>query len=529
MKAISCVFRNFNSHKKRTMETDVLIVGAGPTGLMMANQLQRFGIDFIIIDTKQGPTEQSRAIAVTARSLEIYQQLGLSDRILEEGTPINSFNLYFFGKKKAEIKINEIGKGLTDFSYLFAFEQSKNEALLYENLLANGHDVLWNTEFSNLTQNDNNVITIAFQNDEVKKITSKYVVACDGAKSPIRHQLNFSFDGGTYENKFFVADTILDWNLEYDKLVIAPTNNNFCGFFPLKGNKWYRVLGTFPKEFYENEDITFEDIEAVVKKTLGLPVTFEKVNWFSIYNLHHRCVDNFRNKRVFLAGDSAHIHSPAGGQGMNTGLQDAYNLGWKIAFVLQGFAKDEILQTYNEERIPFAKWLLRFTDRAFRIMTSNRWYIALFRRTILIPIIRTVLSSDLLKPTIFKTISQINYSYNGKKLSLNESKQKLKFDVGDRLPYKNETGYYAQFSGKGFCLLHIGYERLTPEIQNEISTLVPFPINFCEDLLFEHWKNLGVTDELFILLRPDNYIGYLFDQYKAENFKQYISEYFHTI
>jgi 2-polyprenyl-6-methoxyphenol hydroxylase-like FAD-dependent oxidoreductase len=508
------------------MKTDVLIVGAGPTGLMMANQLLRQGIDFIIIDPKEGPTEQSRAIAVTARSLEIYQQLGLSDTVIEQGTYINAFNLYFFGKKRAEIKINEIGVGLTDFHYLFAFEQSKNEALLYQNLQKNGHEVLWNREFSTLTQTSESVISITFHNDDVQKITSKYVIGCDGAKSPVRHQLNFSFKGGTYQNKFFVADTVLDWKLEYDKLIIAPTNNNFCGFFPLKGEKYYRVLGTFPKEFYEKENINFEEIEGVIKKTLGLPVTFEKVNWFSIYNLHHRCVDNFRSKRVFLAGDSAHIHSPAGGQGMNTGLQDAYNLAWKLSYVLKGQAKEEILETYNEERLPFAKWLLRFTDRAFRIMTSDRWYIALFRRTILIPMIQFVLSHEQIKPIIFKTISQIGYSYSNKSLAMNDTKKELKFKAGDRLPYKNENGFYKQFSSEGFYLLHISYEKIPEETRTTIKSIVPFPISFWEDLPNEHWKKLGVTAELFILLRPDNYIAYIFDTFEEEKFKSYLSNFF---
>lgn len=510
------------------METDVLIVGAGPTGLMMANQLSRFGIGFIIVDPKEGPTEQSRAIAVTARSLEIYQQLGLSETVLQEGTQINSFNLFYSGKKRAEIKINQIGVGKTDFHFLFAFEQSKNEALLYQNLLDHGHDVLWNREFSTLTQKDDSVISIVFHNDEALKIRSKYVIGCDGAKSPVRHQLKFSFEGGTYENKFFVADTVLNWDLDYDKLVIAPTNNNFCGFFPLKGDKAYRVLGTFPKEFYDKKHISFEEMEEVIKKTLGVPLIFEKVNWFSVYNLHHRCVDNFRRKRVFLAGDSAHIHSPAGGQGMNTGLQDAYNLAWKLAYVLKGDAREELLDTYNEERLPFAKWLLHFTDRAFKTMTSDKWYYAWFRQTLLIPTIRVVLSSERIKPLIFNTISQLRYSYHGKELALSDSRQRLKFRAGDRLPYKNEKGYYTQFNGDGFHLLHIGNQPLSSKIKEEIAALVYFPIVFSEDKLDNHWKKLGVRSELFILLRPDNYIGYLFDSYERKKWKSFLSEFFYT-
>jgi len=352
------------------METQVLIVGAGPTGLMAANQLQRFGINFIVIDPKSGPTIESRAIAVTARSMEVYQQLGLSNAVVENGSQMSAFNLFSDGKRKAEIKIGEIGKGMTDFPYLLAFEQSDNEKLLYENLKKQGNEVLWETEFVALKEHQTGIIVEAKKNNQTFEIKAEYLIGCDGAKSPIRHQLNFNFHGGTYENKFFVADAIVNWKLSHDNLVIAPTNNNFCGFFPLKGDRYYRVLGTLPRAYFDKEDITFEDIESEIIKTMGVPLEFEKINWFSIYNLHHRCVDDFNSGRVYLAGDSAHIHSPAGGQGMNTGLQDSYNIAWKLAFVLKKYAKPELLKTYNEERLPFAQWLLKFTDKRFNIMTK---------------------------------------------------------------------------------------------------------------------------------------------------------------
>src|SRR3989344_5169817 len=249
------------------MQTQVLIVGAGPTGLMAANQLMRFGIDFIIIDTKSGPTIESRAIAVTARSLEIYQQMGLSDQIVEQGTKINSFNLYSQGKRKAEVLIGEIGKGMSEFHYLLAFEQSKNEELLYKNLLANNKTVHWNTEFIELTENTNQISVSVKNKTETFNIKAQYIIACDGAKSPVRHQLHFPFEGGTYDNKFFVADTIVDWEIKYDKLLISPGDKNFCAFLPLKGEKYYRVLGTLPKEYVNNENITFADIEKVVTET----------------------------------------------------------------------------------------------------------------------------------------------------------------------------------------------------------------------------------------------------------------------
>lgn len=512
------------------MKTQVLIVGAGPTGLMAANQLLRFGIDFVVIDTKSGPTIESRAIVVTARSLEIYQQMGLSDTVVENGIEMNSLNLFSEGKRKAAVKIGEIGKGMTDFSYLLAYEQSQNEALLYENLKNNGKEVQWKTEFISLKEHQNEIIVLAKKNNETFEIKAEYCIGCDGAKSKIRHQLNFNFRGGTYENKFFVADVIMNWKLPHDNLVISPSDKNFVGFFPLKGDRYFRVLGSLPKAYFNKEDIGFEDIEKEVIKTIGIPIDFEKVNWFSIYNLHHRCVDNFSSGRLHLAGDSAHIHSPAGGQGMNTGLQDVYNLAWKLALVLKKQAKSELLNTYNEERLPFAQWLMRFTDRMFNLMTSDNWFIAKFRKYIILKLISKIFTFEKVRPIMFRTVSQIWYHYNGKSLSLSTSKQNLLFHAGDRLPYisaaNSETPFYELFTEASFHMLHLANTPLENEIHEKIKTVFPFPVKIVEYNLTDSWKKLGVQKELFVLIRPDNYIAYIFDSFMESEIENYLRPYF---
>jgi 2-polyprenyl-6-methoxyphenol hydroxylase-like FAD-dependent oxidoreductase len=514
------------------MNTQVLIVGAGPTGLMAANQLHRFGIDFIIIDSKSGPTKESRAIAVTARSLEIYQQLGLSKTVVENGIKMNSFNLFSEGNRKAKVEIGEIGKGMTDFPYLLAYEQSENETLLYENLKNNGKSVEWETEFVSLKEYKNEIVVLAKKSNETFEIKAEYLIGCDGASSPIRHQLKFNFQGGTYENKFFVADVIMNWKVPHDNLVIAPSDKNFCGFFPLKGDRYYRVLGSLPRVYFNKENISFEDIEKEVIKTIGIPIDFEKVNWFSIYNLHHRCVDNFSSGRLYLAGDSAHIHSPAGGQGMNTGLQDAYNITWKLAFVLKKQAKSDLLNTYNEERLPFAKWLMKFTDRMFNIMTSDNWFIAKFRMHVVLNIIATIFSFRKIRPIMFRTVSQIWYSYKGKSLSLSTSKQKLLFHAGDRLPYISDvhltTPFYELFTEPSFHLLHISNVGLEKELIEKIQKTFRFPIKIIEYDLTESWQKLGVTEALFVLVRPDNYIAYLFDSFRELEVENYLNKYFYS-
>jgi 2-polyprenyl-6-methoxyphenol hydroxylase-like FAD-dependent oxidoreductase len=502
-----------------SLHTDVLIVGAGPTGLMAANQLSRFAVDFILIDSKSGPTRESRAISVTPRSLEIYQQMGLSDKVLEQGTRINSFSIYSKGRLKAVVNIGEIGKGKSEFSYLFAFEQNKNEELLFQNLQHQGKDVLWETEYVGMSATNARIVAEVVHKGSPISIIARYLVGCDGAGSLIRHQLNFDFKGGTYENRFFVADTKLKWKEGYDKLIIAPGNHNFCGFFPLLGDGSYRVLGTIPDDARDRKEIPFSLIEKVVKEIMNIEMTFEEVNWFSIYKLHHRCVSTFSKGRVFLAGDSAHIHSPAGGQGMNTGLQDAYNLAWKLAFVLKKWAGPGILDTYNEERLPFARWLMKFTDRAFQVMTSDSWWMVQFRNKIMLNIAGSLVGLPWLRPIMFNTLSQIWYSYSGKSLSLQQSNQSLKFKAGDRLPYflkgNPPRSVYEDFTSASFHLLHLYEPKHDPSVAVNLAALFPFPVKRVDHSIHEGWSQWGVKRELFILVRPDNYIAWV-DDYLTE-------------
>ena len=198
------------------------------------------------------------------------------------------FYLYSRGKPKAEVKIGEIGKGLSEFSYMLAFDQSKNEELLVQNLIKQGKTIHWNHGFIELTEYKTSINAVVKNNHEVLNITAHYLIACDGANSLVRRQLNFSFKGGTYKHKFFVADTTMRWDLGYDKLIISLGDQNFCAFLPLKDDLSYRVIGTLPKKYFNNEDISFRDIENVVIDTIGVDMKFESVNWFSIYKLHHR-------------------------------------------------------------------------------------------------------------------------------------------------------------------------------------------------------------------------------------------------
>jgi len=207
---------------------------------------------------------------------------------------------------------------------------------------------------------------------------------------------------------------------------------------------------------------------------------------------------------------------------MNTGLQDAYNLCWKLAFVIKGLANASLLDTYNEERLPFARWLLKFTDRGFNMMTSNNWFIKLFRKYVVLKLAGMVMTNRRMRPFIFKTLSQTGYSYKGRTLSRSRSNQKLLFTAGDRLPYFSEGNIYPLFTEASFHLLHVATSALDKEWQERIKSAFPFTIKVVENQLSHKWEKLGVKSELFILVRPDNYIALICDSFDENEIRQYL-------
>ena len=502
----------------------VIIIGAGPTGLMAANQLARFGINFLIVDGKAGPTEQSRAIVITARSMEIYQQLGISDEAIAGGRFITDFAIVVNGKEKAVATIGEFGKGLTDFSYMLAFEQSRNEELLTKNLSALGHEVSWNTQLEHIAQQgelfEADLKYLSKPGEPIEKVTANYVIGCDGAKSVVRHTMEFPFKGGTYEQLFYVADTKLKWQEGINKLVLFPSRNIFCGFFPMAGSNSHRIIGTIPKSFADPEKVTFKDLERSIRDVVKMPLEIEAVNWFSIYKLHHRSVNAFSRGNCFLAGDAGHIHSPAGGQGMNTGLMDAYNLTWKLALVIKNIADKKLLDTYNEERLPFAQWLLKFTDRFFGVMTSSNIFLSWFRNNIVPFFMRFFMKRPGIRTTMFKTLSQTSWSYVKSSVSQNSSSQKLKFKAGDRLPYvltgQHKESVYKLLTAPSFHLLLIGDGLSLPATLHPLIKPIHLPIS--------DWAAEGVSKPLYLLVRPDNYIGLVSDELDASILDGYLKQ-----
>lgn len=511
------------------MDAAVIIIGAGPTGLMAACQLGRFGISCIIVDSKAGPTLQSRALLVTSRSLEIYDQMGVAEEVVALGTRVEEFSIFTRGREKVTFPIGNVGQGLTDFPFMHVFEQSKNEQLLCDVFEGQGKPVWWNTEFISLKQNDEGVVVQLLRHlpeEQSVTLSANYVIGCDGAGSKVRQLLNCKFEGGTYKHKFFIADVKLKWDQPPGKVIASLATKSFCAFFPMQGENNYRVLGTLAQLTGAEENIKFSDMECGIKSTLGLPLTIKELNWFSTYRLHHRCVDKFSVKRCFLAGDAAHIHSPAGGQGMNTGLQDAYNLAWKLAMVLSGNAGEKLLDTYHEERHPFARWLLKFTDRAFGMISSRNVFFSWFRIHVGPFILRQIIRRKGVGLNMFKTVSQIWYAYEKSILSVTSSSQRLSFKPGDRFPYVLITvgagmrSCYHLLREAKFHLIMIGESQVVviPERMKGIIKVVSLPHS-------DSWASLGIEKNIFILVRPDNYIGLIADELSESVLENYFDRF----
>ena len=437
------------------MNTDVLIIGAGPTGLALACQLIRYGIDFVILDKKTATTPYSKAIGVQARTLEIYEQIGIAESLISQGAIAEKVRLVESGGVRGEVDLSNIGEGMSPYPYLLIVEQGRHEKILYDFIKANGKDVLWNTELENFSQDANGIkANIKNKNGAAETIEAKFLVGCDGAKSVVRHTLGMTFEGSTFERLFYVADAQVEWEFPHDSLYVCLAENTITAFFPMTGEKQFRIVGTFPEDETRREgEILYEEIEKQIIEDTDLDLDIHDVNWFSVYRVHSRRVNKFSEGRCFLAGDSAHIHTPAGAQGMNTGIQDGYNLAWKLAFVLRGKADEKLLETYDEERLPNARRLLQTTDRVFDFGASDEWFVAFFRTKIFPYIANFALNFDTVKNFIFPLVSQIGINYRKSRLSVHNENFKIR--AGDRMPYFTVDGasIYEKLKSPTFHLL----------------------------------------------------------------------------
>jgi 2-polyprenyl-6-methoxyphenol hydroxylase-like FAD-dependent oxidoreductase len=487
----------------QSRDTDVLIVGAGPTGLVLALWLTRLGVRVRIIDKTAEPGTTSRALAVQARTLEFYRQIGVADAAVAQGRKTIGVNMWVAGKRAAHAVLGEMGEGLSPFPYALIFPQDEHERLLIERLGEAGIQIERRTELITFKDDASRILAELKRADGSQETcTAAYIAGCDGAHSTVREKLQIGFPGGIYNHLFYVADVEASGATMNGELHVALDSTDFMVVFPLKGEGRARLVGTVRQEAEQrHEELSWNDVSSRVLEWISIDV--KRVNWFSTYRVHHRVAAHFRMGLAFLLGDAAHIHSPVGGQGMNTGIGDAVNLAWKLGAVLQGRAGRSLLDTYEPERIAFARRLVATTDRAFTGVTSAGAVARLIRLHLLPLLLAPMISLKAVRRLMFRTVSQTAVNYRGSSLS---EGQAGKIHGGDRLPWvKSEaTGgdNFAPLTSLGWQV-HV-YGDAAPEVhtacQNHHLPLHVFPWGPAAG-------RTGLRRDAVYLVRPDGYVA----------------------
>jgi 2-polyprenyl-6-methoxyphenol hydroxylase-like FAD-dependent oxidoreductase len=482
-------------------QTEVLIVGAGPTGLVLALWLAKLGVKVRIIDKTAEPGTTSRALAVQARTLELYQQLDLSEAVIARGHQVPAVNLWVKGEAAARLVFENVGAGLTPYPFLHIFPQDQHERLLIERLRTFGVAIERSTELLHFTERDGGVIARLRGSDgREEDCEAHYIAGCDGARSLVRESLGTGFPGGTYRQIFYVADVEASGPATNGELHVDLDEADFLGVFPLAGQRRARLIGTVRDERAAHpESLKFEDVSN--RAIRHLKVEIEKINWFSTYHVHHRVTQHFRQGRAFLAGDAAHIHSPAGGQGMNTGIGDAINLAWKLAAVIGGHAPDALLDSYEAERIGFARRLVATTDRVFTFATAEGRIADLLRTRIAPVLFPLATHFEGVREFMFRTVSQVMLNYRDGPLSRGTAGH---VHGGDRLPW---VACHGVDNFKPLARIewqvHV-YGAADDELVSCCqSHNVPLHVFPCHE---EHHA-AGLARDALYLIRPDSYVA----------------------
>lgn len=517
-------------------QTDVLIVGAGPTGLVLALWLHRQGVSFRIVDQAAGPAPNSRALVVHSRILELYRQLGLADELLAVGYKLPATNIWVNGQRRAHLALQDFGRELTPYPFMLTLPQDEHERLLEKRLNSLGVLVERRTTLQKFEDHGSSVTATLAREEDGSEIIHEaaYIVGCDGAHSKVRHGIGAKYEGDTYVPLFYIADIEADKQespLFNGEAHLTFVDDTFNLIVPYKDATNVRLIGTIiPKgEDGQNTDlstthptVTLEDVLPDIQK--ASQVEIKKVNWFSPYRSHHRVAEIFRSGRAFIVGDAAHIHSPVGGQGMNTGIMDAINLAWKLTTVIKHpsmteDARNQLLDTYQTERRAFAVSVVGATDHGFTALTSSGWLAHILRAWIIPYVAPIITKLGSARQEIFRRSSQLVCTYRGSPLN-QAAHGKGAVQPGDRLPWA-KTDASDNFSTlPEICWqLHV-YGDSRPDLAGWCDR------QHVQLTVFE-WDNLhgkvGLQKDAGYLLRPDQYIAGIFE---GDGMEAQMDEYF---
>ncbi len=507
---------------------DVLVVGAGPTGLTLAAQLRAFGAGIRIVDRQLDRVHESRALGVQPRTLEVLRGLGLAENLVARGNDAVWVQLHA-GGRVARVRLFGLGLDDTAFPFLLFVSQAETEQLLGDHLASGGVQVERGVELTAFQAEDDGVTcTLRHRDGPTEQVRVRYLVGCDGAHSAVRRGAGIPFKGGAYPQTFALADLEVD-GLDNDAAHAFAGEIGILLFFPLGRPASWRLLAMHPSLQGRREPAqpSLAELQALADAFTGGSVRLHDPVWRTYFGLQHRHATRYQSGRIFLAGDAAHIHSPAGAQGMNTGIQDAWNLGWKLALVGRGVACEALLDSYDAERRPVGGFVVRFTDRAFSAATSTNPLVRTLRTQLAPRLLPLAMRFDRAVASGFRTVAQLNISYRSSP-AVQEGHPALRRGpkAGDRLPdvrvARNGQACWLgeALAGPGFHLLLCGPpgdwhpSQLTALRHRYPDTLAvhylsPEPIpGALHDRDGRVLMRLGVLGAAQYLVRPDGHIAY---------------------
>ena len=523
--------------KKNTKnKTDVLVVGAGPTGLLAANELARHGVSCRIVEKRLHRAKESRALGIHARTMEIMDMLNLSDQFMKHGYISTTIDFNGHHQKTVPINLSYID---SHFPFMLIVHQGKTEEILEKHLEKNGVEVERGKELLEFEEKENGIEAIV-QNSNGKKETihTQYLIGCDGAHSTVRHTLNFSFSGAAYKTVSFLADVKIKGDFSRESFSYFSSSRGILVCIPFQ-DEYVRIITIdYDKQHYDKHvDLQLDDLEETVNAIYPHTLQLKKCRWISAFSSHHRQVKNYQHGHAFLAGDAAHIHSPVGGQGMNTGLQDAFNLAWKLALTLKKKASKELLASYNNERHQVGKNIMRMTDFMTRSIALSIPIVRMIRDNIM----RCVFALPVFQKRISRKLSGTNINYRF------ASTQKIKvllpknaLHPGDRIPDidlctmdNTPEHIYTLLSAPWFTLFVYTteqelcnnrkmFEELFEKVEKKYDTFVQAHLilntqhTACPLAAKHVWvdkqeqfrKKCGIAANSTLLIRPDGYVGF---------------------
>jgi 2-polyprenyl-6-methoxyphenol hydroxylase-like FAD-dependent oxidoreductase len=460
-----------------SLDTDVLIVGAGPVGLFLANECARRHMRWRLIEERPSQSEHSKALAIFPRTLEIFDMAGIVAPFLEKANRVTKVTVMIGDRRLAHMRFEP---DETPYSFVAMVPQDVTERLLVEELRRKGGDVEYQTKFILAEQDDQNVNVTIENNGKSKQVRAAVVVGCDGAHSAVRHQLDLPFEGAQYQGSFLLADVATNDTLPADEMQLCPSEFGPVAIFPMSPTR-RRVVATV--ENTEGEVPSLDLVRKILAQRAPGAIEAHALHWSSYFRIHHRQVARLRQGRIFIAGDAAHIHSPFGGQGMNTGLHDVWNLVWKLDLFFRGCGNEELLDSYSSERLPVIRSVIETTDLLTKVMGTPNKFAQAVRNTV-IPMVSRLAP---FQHAFVQRLSELGIAYGGSPIV--EGPGKRHFD--DSLA-----------GGKGIgshFLLFLGVESepSTQEAARQFAELFADVV----ELRFTH--NHGL-----MLVRPDGYIAY---------------------